>query len=255
VAAPEAKSLRQQPSFFILAKRSFPFWFGGIWLFCGAPFLIAGVYLGAHAMRQQARFERDGQVTEGIVLTKRISRKSDSQGRQSTSYWVGYRFSAPEGRVVKGEAQVSAGLWDRLVEREPVRVTYLPDRPATSRLEDEGADWMLPGIFTLLGLFFAGAGGPIFFRGVRGIRRELRLRDEGTRVEATVVDVAPANVSFNGVPQWRIAYRYQDHRGRSHTGESNVMAPDEAQVWKAGDKGIVRYDMHAPRKSIWVGKP
>jgi hypothetical protein len=157
--------------------------------------------------------------------------------------------------VVKNEAQVSAALWDRLVEREPVRVTYLPDRPDINRIDGADGDWMLPGIFGLLGLVFAGAGGVIFFKGVRGIRRELRLRDEGTTVEATVVEVGPANVSFNGVPQWRILYSYRDHRGRTHGAESNVMAPDEAQAWKIGDKGIARYDMRAPKKSIWVGKP
>jgi Protein of unknown function (DUF3592) len=246
--------MRQEPSFFSLAKRSFPFWFGGIWLLCGVPFLIVGIYIGVDTIRQQARFEREGQIAEGMVLTKRISRRSDRQARQSTSYWVGYRFTAPDGRVLKSEAQVSGGLWDRLVEREPVRVTYLPDRPERNRIEGTGADWMLPGIFTLLGFFFAGAGGLIFFKGVRGIRRELRLRDEGTRVDATVVDVGPANVSFNGVPQWRIVYRYQDHRGRTHDGESNVMPPEEAQAWNVGDKGVARFDIRAPRKSIWVGK-
>jgi len=246
--------VRQPPSFWSLAKRSFPFWFGGIWLFCGAPFLILGLYIGVDTIRQQARFEREGQVAEGMVLTKRISRSNASQGRQSTSYWATYRFSAPDGRVVKSEAQVSVALWDRLVEREPVRVTYLPDRPESNRIEGKGADWMLPGIFTMLGFFFAGAGGLIFFKGVRGIVRELRLQDEGTRVEATVVEVGPANISFNGVPQWRILYSYQDHRGRTHGGGSNVMAPEEAQAWKTGDKGIARFDTRAPKKSIWVGK-
>jgi len=246
--------VRQQPSFLRLAKRSFAFWFGGIWLVCGTPFLSLGIYVGVDTIRQQARLEREGQVTEGMVLTKRISRKSDSQGRQSTSYWVGYRFTAADGRVVKSEAQVSGALWDRLVERESVRVAYLPDRPETNRIEGKAADWMLPGIFALLGFVFAGGGGPIFFKGVRGILRELRLQDEGTRVEATVVDVGPANVSFNGVPQWRIVYSYEDHRGRRHSGESNVMPAEEAQAWKVGDKGVARFDVRAAKKSIWVGK-
>jgi hypothetical protein len=36
-------------SFFGPAKRSFPFCFGGIWLFC-EPFLIIGIYLGISAL-------------------------------------------------------------------------------------------------------------------------------------------------------------------------------------------------------------
>jgi hypothetical protein len=247
--------VRQQPSFLSLAKRSFAFWFGGIWFFVGAPFLIAGIYVGVDTIGQQERFKNEAQVAEGMVLNKWISRRRDSQQRtESTSYWVGYRFSAPNGSVVKREAQVSGELWDRFVEREPIRVTFLPSDPQTNRIEGESSAWMLPLIFTGLGLVFVPIGGFIFFKGVAGIRRELKLRDDGAMVEATVVEVRPANVSFNGVPQWRIRYRYQDHSGRTHGGESNVMAPEEAQAWKAGDKGTAHFDSEAPRKSIWVGK-
>jgi hypothetical protein len=239
----------RQRSFFGLAKRSFAFWFGGIWLFCGAPFLIIGIYVGIDTLRQHERFRNEAQVTQGMVLTKRISRD-----KERTNYWVGYRFSAQDGTVVKTEAEVSSDLWDRLVEREPVRVTYLPDRPQRHRIEGEGADWMLPLIFTVLGLVFVPLGGFIFFKGLSQILRELRLQSEGTMVEAVVVDVAPAEVSFNGVPQWRIHYRYQDHGGRPRTGESALMAPEKAQAWKAGDRGSARFDPRAPNKSIWVGR-
>jgi hypothetical protein len=109
-------------------------------------------------------------------------------------------------------------------------------------------------IFTLLGLVFAGGGGAIFFNGISGIRRELRLRDDGALVDATVVQVGPANVGFNGIPQWRIVYRYKDAKGRAHQGESGVMPPEEAQTWKAGDRGRVRFDTRAPAKSVWIGK-
>lgn len=61
-------------SFFGLAKRSFAFWFGGIWFFVGAPFLIIGIYIGIDTLRVQERFEREGQFTQGMVLTKWISR-------------------------------------------------------------------------------------------------------------------------------------------------------------------------------------
>jgi hypothetical protein len=244
--------VRRQPSFFSLAKRSFPFWFGGIWLFCGAPFLILGVYSGIDRWHLQERFKKEAQITDGMVLTKRISRDTNNR---STSYWVGYRFASANGTVVKNEVEVSGELWDRLVEREPVRVTYLPSRPQTNQIEGAGPDWIGPLIFAGLGLFFAPIGGVIFFKGLRGILRELRLQNEGTLAQATVVEVEPANVSFHGVPQWRIRYRYEDHRGRRHSGESNVMAPEEAQEWKAGDTGSARFDTRAPRKSIWVGKP
>jgi hypothetical protein len=236
-------------TFFRAATRSFAFLFGGIWLFVGAPFLIIGLYVAYDTLQQQQRFKTEAQVVDGMVLTKSIRRN-----KNSSSFWVSYRFPAPDGTMLTTEAKVSGTLWDRLVEREPVHVTYLSSAPRTNRIEGAGADWVLPGVFTILGLVFAPIGGVIFLNGVRGILRQLRLQTEGTRADAAVVEVTETNLSVNGVPQWRIRYRYQDHRGRPHTGDSGAMPPEEAEPWKVGDTGIVHFDPHAPKKSIWVGR-
>lgn len=241
-------------SFLGLAKRSFAFWFGGIWFFVGAPFLIIGIYVGIDTWREDERFAREGQVAQGMVLTKSITRRRESGGRESTTYRVEFRFRTPEGTVVKREAQVSGDLWDRLVERESIRVTFLPDDPQTNRIEGESSIWLVSIVFTGLGLVFVPIGGVIFFRGVAGILRELRIQSGGTLAKATVVEVEPTNISFKGVQQWRISYRYHDSLGRTHNGASNVMPPEEAQEWKVGDTATVRFDPHAPKKSIWVGK-
>lgn len=238
-------------SFLRLAKGSFAFWFGGIWFLGGAPFLIAGIAIGIDTFRQQRGFESEARVATGMVLTKRISRSKDSP---SASYYVGYRFHTGDGTAVRNEVQVGEALWDRLVEREPVEVTYLPGRPQVNRIVGEGPDWILPGIFTLLGLVFAGIGGFILSMGLRGIFRELKLHDAGAPVEATVVEVGPGNVSFNGVAQWRVVYRYRGPGGQTHRGESALMAPEKAQAWKPGDKGTARFDTRAPKKSVWVDK-
>jgi len=242
----------RQRTFLGLAGRSFGFWFGGIWLLCGVPFLVVGLYAGVDTIRQQARFRTEGQLTEGMVLTKRITR---SDKNKSTSYWVRYRFPGPDGATVTSETKVSDALWDRLVEREPVRVTYLPDRPGSSRIEDQGPDWVLPLVFTVLGFVLVPVGGRVFVKGLRRIRLELRLGREGARAEATVTNLEPTNVSVNGVAQWRICYRYRDHRGQEQLGESGPMALDEAQQWKPGDRGEARFDPHAPGTSVWVGRP
>jgi hypothetical protein len=109
-------------------------------------------------------------------------------------------------------------------------------------------------IFTGVGLFFVPIGGWIFFKGLTEVMRELKLRSERTTAVATVFDVGPSEVSFNGIPQWRIRYRYHDYRGKSHTGESALMSPEEAKEWKVGDKGSVRFDSEAPEESAWIGK-
>jgi hypothetical protein len=221
----------EQHSFFSLAKRSFAIWFGGIWLVVGAPFLIIGIYVGIDNLRTEERFQKEAQVAEGMVLNKWISRRRSGQSRsERTSYWVGYRFSTPHGVVVKRETEVDSEHWDRLVEREPVHVTYLPDDPAISRIEGESWSWTLPLVFAGLGLVFAPIGGFIFFKGVAGIRRELRLQSGGMSAQAKVLEVAPTSTRFNGVPQWRIRYEYQDLDGRKHRGASRLLPPAEAQA-------------------------
>ena len=244
--------MKEPRSFLGLAKRSFPFWFGGIWLVCGLPFVVGGVWEGIDTIGQQQRYATEAQVTEGMVLTKRISRGKNNN--ESPTYSVSYRFRAPDGTVVQGDTKVSRALWDRLVERESVRVTYLPSRPGSHRLEDQGPNWEGPIVLTGLGSFFAGLGGWIFWRGLRSILLARRLQQAGTRAQATVTEVEPADVSFNGVAQWRIRYRYRDHGGRERHGESELLPPEEAEHWKAGDTGVARFDVHAPGTSIWVGK-
>jgi hypothetical protein len=236
-------------SFFSLAKRSFAFWFGGIWLFCGASFLIIGTYVGIDALRLDERLKKEAEVAEGMVLTKSIR-----GNKINRTYWVGYRFLAPDGTVVKNEVQVKESLWDQVVERGSVRVMYLPSHPETNRIEGAETRWPLALTFTGAGLVFVPIGGLIFFRSLRGVLRESRRGSEGTVAEATVIEVGPAGVSFNGVPQWRIRYRYQDYRGGIHTGESGLMSPVEAQEWKVGDKGTARFDAKAPKKSVWSGR-
>jgi len=126
--------------------------------------------------------------------------------------------------------------------------------PATSRIEGETTAWILPLIFTGLGLVFVPVGGFIFYKGVAGIRRELRLHSEGMSTQATVEKMEPTNFRFNEVTQWRIRYRYRDHQGLTHQGQSNLMQPEEAQAWKAGDEATVLFDTGAPEQSVWVGR-
>lgn len=248
-------------SFFSLAKRSFGVWFGGIWLVGGLPFLIIGIYIGVQTWQQSEQLKREGQMTTGMVLTKSrttSTSRSFSTGSRTTSttYRVGYSFKAPGGNVVKGEEEISSRIWERLEERGPIRVTFLPSRPDIHRLEGQGAGWMLPIIFTILGSLFASVGGFIFFKALAGIWRELHLGDrgKGMTVEGTVLEVAATNLTINEVPQWVIRYSYRDHKGKEHKAKSPHMSPEEAEAWKGGDKGTVRYDFRSPRKSVWLGR-
>lgn len=241
----------KRSSFFTINARSFWLWFGGIWLVVGAPFLFIGIYVGAQTVTQKERLQKEGQVTQGIVLTKSIG----SSGRNSSpQYWVTYRFTTPDGHVVKDSAQVSVEVWDRLEERGSIQVTYLAQAPQSHRVEGQEDDWVLPIVFTILGGVFTSLGGFVFLRGLGQVRRARCLEREGMIAEGTVLEIRPSTISINDVPQWAIHYRYQDHLGKTHEGQSGPLSPEEAHAWQVGDTGAVRFDRRHPQDSVWVGK-
>jgi hypothetical protein len=235
---------------------NFCLWFGGIWLFVGLPFLIIGLYVGAQHVIVNNRLDTEGRTIEGMVLTKEIRTSSSSQSRGRSSsvptYHVTFRFVTPSG-LITSDAEVNLDVWDKLVEREPIQVTYLPDAPQHYRIEGQSSGWVLPIIFTVLGGFFTVVGGYIFWRGLSQSRSREQLQREGFTTEATVTQVSPRNVWVNGVQQWAIHYEYRDDRSRTHEGKS-PLSPEEAEAWKEGDKGVVRYDRGRPKRSVWLGR-
>jgi hypothetical protein len=234
-----------QPSFFGLARRSFGLLFGGGWLLGGVVMLLgAGVFAG-----REQEFAANGVVTTGIVLEKQFfAADSDS----STEYRVGYRFTTPDGRVVEASETVDVGVWEGLIERGPIEIQYLPDRPETNRLTP-GSDIVGALIFLLLAVVFGGIGGVVFFHALRGIVKARRLLRFGAPADASVTEVAPTNVSHNGRQQFRVRYSYVDGQGGKHAGQSGYMNSEEAHLWTPGDVARIRYDPGRPEESHWLG--
>ncbi|HEX2095198.1 MAG TPA: DUF3592 domain-containing protein, partial [Longimicrobiaceae bacterium] len=148
-------------------EQTFWLWFGGIWLGVGFPFLCIGVGAGVQTWSRHDRLDRDGHTTAGMVLTKTISSSDDSGPEHSLTY----RFTTPDGRTLKDEAEVDPDTWDRLTERGPVQVTYLPRNPGVHRVEGEGRDYVLALIFSALGSLLTLLGGFVFLRGWSILRR------------------------------------------------------------------------------------
>ncbi len=239
----------------MITAKNFWLWFGRIWLFCGSPFLLIGLYLGAQQVMISKRLAAEGRTVGGIVLTKAITSSSStsSRGGNTSTYKITFRFLTPGG-LVTGGSEVTAEAWDSLVEREPIQVTYLPDAPQYYRIEGQTNGWWIPASFTVMGGIFTSLGGFIFLRARTGLQARARLHREGIITEGTIFEVRPTRIRINGVHQWSLRYRYQDGRGKSCTGAESL-SPEEAEAWKEGDKGMVRYDPRRPNLSIWIGKP
>ena len=236
----------------MITPKNFWLWFGGIWFAVGMPFLVIGLYLGFQHITVTKRLDAEGKTAEGMVLTKARKTSSSSSGRSSTpTYEVTFRLLTPGGTVL-GKADVSGDTWDSLIEREPVRVTYLPDAPQHYRIEGQSGGWILPLIFTVMGSIFGGLGGFILLRARNLMQIKRRLQREGVTTTATVSDVRAANMRINGIQQLAIHYEYRDERGRSHSGKE-MFPPEEAARWKEGDRVTIRYDRRNPGNSIWVG--
>ncbi len=149
--------------------------FGGIWFVVGLPFAIIGVYVWT----AEREFEREARVATGIVLSKDIRRSRHNDGATSTSYSVRYRFTPRAGRTLEGASSVDSDAWDRLAEREPIEIAYLPSDPSENRVRGT-RKMALAWIFTGLGSLFTIAGGVILAFGIRGSVRHKRLRERVT---------------------------------------------------------------------------
>ena len=115
------------------AKRSHTFWIALFLLVVGGIFLSIGWSL----IREAGQYQREGEETTGVVLTKAIERATRTgSNRTETSYSVTYRFNAA-GQSYQGHQRVSVSTWERLREQEPVQIQYVASNPSTNRVAGE----------------------------------------------------------------------------------------------------------------------
>jgi hypothetical protein len=225
--------------------------FGGVFLLAGVCCLL----VSANQVYQEYQLRKAGQVIQGKVLAKYMSTGSHYRGNRSKQNLfsgitrsVMYRFTTPQGLHFDRQVEVDTESWAALQEQEPVQVLFLPQNPSVNRLAGK-MSWglvitfgLVGGIFTVVGIVVT-----VLFSGKLATRRT--LTHQGVTAQGTVLAV-----ENEGVGQSVIHYQYFDARGRIRKGHSGYLSEEEADLWKVGDTGIIRFNPRRPTQSVWEGK-
>jgi hypothetical protein len=105
-----------------------------------------------------------------------------------------------------------------------------------------------------LGLSFSTVGGIFANSGLAAQQMEQRLREVGVTAQARVMYVERTGTRLNGRYLYHIRYEYRDSTGRSYEGSSGYLERIDAEKYRDGDLGFIRYDPAAPSSSIWLGR-
>jgi hypothetical protein len=149
-----------------VSLRKFWTFFGGIFFGTGLIVLLVGLYATYHAYGDAERLSQEGQVAEGIVLERKIETHQGA-GRNAgptQSYSLVYRFTTADGQTFTAEVGVDRATWNRLVERSPVRILYVPGAPGINALAGHEPVWVFALIAPLVGLILSALGGFVLMR-------------------------------------------------------------------------------------------
>ncbi len=225
-------------------KGSFGLWFGLIWAFVGTIFFCVGVGIFA----RNHDFETRAVGVAGTVAEK--GHASESKGK--SRYWVRYEWKGGSGEEYSGVGDIEYAVWSPLEAGAPIAVRYLADDPARNKPigSADSEEWVLPGVFTFLGLVFGGIGWGLVIGAYVGSGRRVRLVAHGTAAVGHVREVAiNRSVRINGRHPSFIVYEFEDDRGETHEGRSINLPRDLETRWQEGDPILVLYDHNRPERS------
>ena len=107
-----------------------------------------------------------------------------------------------------------------------------------------------------IAVFLLIAGGLLLWRAHLSVERAVRLASSGTSTVGVVTGMAKTwyqGWGEDGPPLYALRFSYQDQRGRAHCGKA-ICPQTDAFQWRAGDRGLVRYDLQHPGRSVWIGQ-
>lgn len=192
----------------------------------------------------ELRLALEGAVATGIVHGGRVS-----HGR-SDSYYLQYTFVAsPSGDIRNAEGQVSYDTYTHAHLNDRITVLYVPADPSIQRPAAFDERWAIEG---LIGGFLVGAAfsGNLAWRAYQGrLMRQALRRAAVMPATATVEKIAKPWGGFQ-----IITYRYEDALGRTRTGSSGRLYPEEAAGYPVGSQAMIAYDTSDPGLSMWIGQ-
>ena len=237
---------QKQSNFFLI--------FGLAWIVLCVPFLLFGRIM----IFSEQRFEAEGVKASATLTGKNVetNRSRDRETNRITetqSYYLHYSFETKEGRKIEAKDTVAKERWEELAEGAAIEIQYLPGAPEENRISRESSivGGVLMCCFAVLGNII-GIGSIVVY--LRDRFFGAKLKKSGILADATITSVGPGSLLINSVPQWQIQYTYTDLSGRTFKGRSKHMPQGDAQVWRQGDKGKIRFDPVKPQRSIWIGK-
>lgn len=229
---------RKPVSLWRIARRLGLFW-------VALPLVFALVFGGvAVAMgAQMALLARNGVTGEAQVLERQIERRRSSDGNESTTYFLRYRFTplGHAGAIVKRQS-VSRSLYQSVSEGESIPVVYAWNQPerASVDLRHDRFGLILFGSFGGIGALVAlGLGGWMLRRKLSVIRALRR----GEVREARVTGLRRVNVRKNKRQQYVLDWI--DAVG--DTGSSMMGDPDAFDAYPVGSVIVVYVDPHTGR--------
>ena len=106
-----------------------------------------------------------------------------------------------------------------------------------------------------IAVFLLIAGGLLLWRARWSAERAVGLASSGTSTAGVVTGMAKTwyqGWGDDGPPLYALRFTYHDQQGRAHRGKA-ICAQTDAFQWRTGDRGLVRYDLEHPGRSVWIG--
>ncbi|MDD7971713.1 DUF3592 domain-containing protein [Roseinatronobacter alkalisoli] len=224
---------RKPVSYWHLIKRLRLYWLGFPLVFALG---FGGIALSIGA--QVALLAREGVSGDALVIARQIERRRDSDGKETVSYYLRYRYNA-EGRAepIEKRQSVSRRLYDRAREGQSIPVTYAwtqPERASVDLRHDRIGLIIFGTIGAIASVVTLGLGWWMLGRKL-SIIRALR---HGEIREARVTALERTNTEINKQQQYRLEWR--DATGAE--GRSMMASHNKLAAYPVGDVIIVYID-------------